>query len=343
MFVGNALIAKARTLYGQCLKAYDYEQLLKKKSVNEIVIYLKNHPGYQDLLTNVDDNSVHRAQLEELIKKNSFAKIQKIVHFVSLQDSDFYQINVVHREVEVILAMIRSFISYEEQNVIATLPLYFDKYSKLNLEAIVKTHDIQSLMLALGDLPYARILKPYIQLNNQDIDYTMIESDYENYYYRYVKERIETNYKQKLRSELLDVFETRIEMINIIKIYRLKRFYQATNDEIKKVLIPNYSRLSERRINEILSIKDPNEILKYIASSDIAQYLGKQDQIYLEYYADHIKYDLARKNIYYSTKPQKVFLGFMILLEIEVENLTHLIEGVRYQVSEKEIRQILVY
>jgi V/A-type H+-transporting ATPase subunit C len=343
MFVGNALIAKARAIYGHSLRAADYELLLKKKSVPEIVSYLKTHSGYREILGNVIDESIHRAQLEEMIRKNCFSRIQKVVGFVKLKDEDFYEINVVHREHQIILSLIRSFISYEEQDIISTLPLFFDKYSKLNFEDLVKSTTIETLIQALGDMPYSKLLKPFAKVKNEDIKYAEIESVFENDYYQYAKQKVQKNYKGKLQKELLDVFETRIEISNIIKIYRLKKFYKADKEFIRSILIPSYTRLSQKKINDILDIQDPNLILRYIASSDIATFVGVKDQVYLEYFADYIKYDLAKKNIYYSTHPAKVFLGFMVLLETEVDNLTHIIEGIRYRVSEREIRQILVY
>lgn len=343
MFVGNALIVKARTIFGKSLRTADYEQLLKKRSVPEVAAYLKNHPGYSEILENVQVDSIRRAQLEDIVRKNCFNRIQKVVNFVKLKDSDFFEINVVHREHQIILALIRAFISYEEKDLIASLPIFFDKYSQLNFEVLVKSKNIHDLIGALGNLAYADLLKPFAKVANEEIEYTQIESVFEKEYYRYVKKQILENYKGKLCKEILAIFETKIEMSNIIKIYRLKRFYQADAATIQQILIPQYTRISQKKINEIIEIENPDQILTYIASSDLAQFTGDKDQIYLEYFTDHIKYDLAKKNIYYGTNPPKVFLGFMVLLELEAENVIHIIEGIRYRVSEQEIRQILIY
>lgn len=343
MFLGNALVVKARTILGKSLQAADYEQLLKKRSVPEVAAYLKNHPGYQEILSNVSVDTIRRAQLEEIVRKNSFNRIQKVIKFVKLKDDDFFEINVVHREHQVILSLIRAFISYEGRDIISSLPVFFDKYSELNFEELVKCKNIDELIVALKEMPYATLLKPFARMKNEDIKYTEIESVFENDYYRYARQKILKNYKGKLRQELIDIFETRIEMSNIIKIYRLKKFYQADKETIRAILIPQFSRLRQKKINEIIDIQDPNQILSFLSNSDLAQFIGGKDQIYLEYFADHIKFHLAKKNIYFSTKPPKVFLGFMVLLEIEVENVTHIIEGIRYRVSEQEIRQILVY
>ena len=50
-----------------------------------------------------------------------------------------------------------------------------------------------------------------------------------------------------------------------------------------------------------------------------------------------------KKFMYFSTDVPKVFLAFITLSEIEIENLTNVIEGIRYQVEENEIKQMLIY
>ncbi|HRX92428.1 MAG TPA: V-type ATPase subunit, partial [Candidatus Izemoplasmatales bacterium] len=70
-FVANAMVVKIKAIHGRLLKANDFEELSKKKSVPEIAAYLKNHPNYQDMLSDIQESSIHRGQLEGLIKKNN--------------------------------------------------------------------------------------------------------------------------------------------------------------------------------------------------------------------------------------------------------------------------------
>lgn len=47
--------------------------------------------------------------------------------------------------------------------------------------------------------------------------------------------------------------------------------------------------------------------------------------------------------MYYGIYLLMVFLGYMILLDLEVSNLIYLIEGIRYSVLESEIRIMMVF
>ena len=40
----NAIISKAKTMYGTFLKDHDYDKLIKMSSVPDVVSFLKKHP-----------------------------------------------------------------------------------------------------------------------------------------------------------------------------------------------------------------------------------------------------------------------------------------------------------
>ncbi|MGB1097364.1 MAG: V-type ATPase subunit, partial [Acholeplasmataceae bacterium] len=129
----------------------------------------------------------------------------------------------------------------------------------------------------------------------------------------------------------------------LTKIYRLKKFYQSDPLTIKNLLVLKHSRIKEKKLEEIIQVKDPNDILNYLTHSDFRYYKNDQDFIYIEYYAGKIRYDLARKFMYFATDVPKVFTAFLTLLEIQNDNLTNIIEGIRYQVSDVEMQQMLIY
>lgn len=342
MYVGNALITKIKTIHANDLKTDDYKELLKKRNISDVTAYLKKHPAYRDVLESIPEYAVNRSRLESLIRRQKFNHLMRVIKFLTMKEKSFYLLSLLHQEHEVLLAMIRSYISHEVYDVIADLPLYFDQYSKINFEAISKTSNMKELVEALKDTKYQRMLKPFEKLGNDDLKYYEFESLFESDYYKYAFDQIKLHFKGNLKNELENVFKSRIEMENMIKVYRLKKFYKVSDEEIKMMLVPS-NRISEQKLEMIIKIKDPNEIFKKIIELGQQQYIGDKDQIYLEYFGDHLRYHIANKLMYYASHPSKVFIGYMILSELEVTNLIHLIEGIRYQVPESEIRTMMVF
>ena len=45
-FSSNAILAKARAMYSRRLTEQNYEELLKRRSINDLVAYLKSDTAY---------------------------------------------------------------------------------------------------------------------------------------------------------------------------------------------------------------------------------------------------------------------------------------------------------
>ena len=339
----NAIIAKSKAIYGSFLKEEDYERLVKFRSIPDLVGYLKKHKNYQLILKDVQENSVHRGQLEALIRKNSFDHIYRLIKMVYSKDESFYNLNIVTQENELILSVLRTIISKEFDEMKGKIPYFFDVHTPIEIDKLLKVTTFEELLEAVKRSNYYDILKPFYVKDPNMIRYLDIEHALESYYYDQAFERIGKNYSGSLKRDLESIFETRIELGNIIKIYRLKKFYQADPVTIKNVLIKKHSRISEKKMDEIIHLKDPNAILKYLSTSEFSRFASDKDYVYVEYYAGKIKYDLARKFMYFSTDVPKVYMAFVTMSEIEIENITNIIEGIRYQVDENEIKQILIY
>ncbi len=340
----NAIIAKSKAMYGQFLHAEDYERMIKFNSVSDIVSYLKKHPFYESILKDINEKAVHRGQLEMLIRKNNFDRILKLIHSVYSKDKSYYQLSVIKQESDLILTVLRTIISDDDlESIKGKVPYFFDVHTEIDLEKLMASETFDELIESLKDSDYYTIIKPYYVKDKNLIRYLDIEYKLEMYYYDQAFKRIDLNYKGSLSRDLKDLYYTRIELQNLTKIYRLKKFYQADPLTIKNLLVLKHSRLKERKLDEIIALKDPNDILNYLTHSNLKYYKNEQDFVYIEYYAGKIRYDLARKFMYFAHDVPKVFTAFLTLIEIQNDNLTNIIEGVRYQISEIEMQQMLIY
>jgi len=342
-FAGNAIVAKAKAVYGKTLAAADYEALLKKKTVPEVAAYLRTQPHFVDILKDIQPESIHRGRLEELIRRNEFEHILRLIKFVDVKDSGFYRLNLIKREIDIILEILRAMISESLETEISDVPSYMTRNATFDLFKASQSKNFDALLETLARTPYHAVLKPFAGKDNRSIDYVRIEHELELYYYDCVFREIRAHYRGALRKDLETIYLTKIELENITKIYRLKKFYHADPSTIKGTLIHQYSRISERKFDEIIALPDPNLILQYLDKSEYQRFLDEKEYVYVEYYAERIKYNLAKRFMYFSSSVPKVFAAFVLLTEIETANLTNIIEGIRYQLNEAEIKRMLIY
>ena len=66
---GNAVLAKARALYGRRLRAEDYRRLMGCRTMSELAAALKEQPLYSAALADVNPQYARRAQLESLLHR----------------------------------------------------------------------------------------------------------------------------------------------------------------------------------------------------------------------------------------------------------------------------------
>jgi V/A-type H+-transporting ATPase subunit C len=342
-FAGNALIAKAKAIYGKTLDAEDYEALLKKKSVPEIASYLRSHPHYAEILRDVQPEAIHRGRLESLIKQNEFNHTLRLIRFVDVKDNGFYRLDLVRREIAIILEILRAMISESLETQISDIPNYMQRHSTFDIFKASQSTTFQELLDTLVKTPYYDVLRPYMPTKEGNIDYVRIEHAFELYSYECIFREIAANYRGGIRRDLETIYRSKIELENITKIYRLKKFYHADPATIKETLIHQYSRISERRLDEIIALPDPNLILEYLDRSEYRRFIDEKEYVYVEYYAERIKYNLARRFMYFSGAVPKVFAAFVLLGEVETANLINIIEGIRYQLNEADIKRMLIY
>ncbi|MBN2877820.1 MAG: V-type ATPase subunit [Bacilli bacterium] len=342
-FAGNAIIAKAKSLYSKRLTQEDYEELLKFNTVPDIVGYLKRNDKYSNTLSDIVEYSMHRGQLEDLIKKSYFDNLTRLVKFVSTSDKKFYELDMIRREIDIVLSSVRSIISGSIESSIRDLPLFFRKHASFDIEEVTKSLSMGELLTALKNTRYYDLVYPYYKDSPAEIRYTDIEHNIYLKYHEIVLERINKYYKGKIRRQLMDIYQSKVEIENIIKIYRLRKFYGADETDVMQALITDNIRMSKSKLKELVQLENPDDILKYLSKSDYSQFIDEDDYIYIEYQAGRIKYNLSKRYMYFSTYPPIVYSVFLFLNEIEQTNIFNIIEGVRYDIDKEDIKKMLIY
>lgn len=341
-YATGAVAAKAKAMYGRMLDHANYEELIHKKSVNEIAAYLKNETDYHRILSDVHEASIHRGQLENLLHRYVFDMGIRLVKFAGNGHKEFYSCNVMTQEMDQILSRIRLLNSDIYQDFLKDVPIYLNRYTSFDLMKLDSVKNFDDLLVLLHKTPYAKILEPF-RPKDKNIDYTGCEMALRKYYFTTLIDVIRKSFKGKLRSELLTIVNTQIELENITKIYRYKKFFDANGDVIRNSLIDTESRISERFMEQLISAPSADAFMRLISESSYHLYVDDKDFVFIEYDCDRIRYHLAQRYMRFSSKAPLVYSVYLILLEIEVQNIINIIEGVRYGVPPENIEKMLIY
>ncbi len=338
----NAVVAKARALYGNMLSPGQYDELMHKKSVPEISSYLRDKTTYAPALSGVQDSTIHRGQLENLLHKDMFYQYVRLAKYVRGKQ-DIYQYVIMDMEIGLILSCLRNIISSEGNDFIASLPTFIQPYANFNVFDLVNIKSVGQLYEVLKNTPYGPVIRKCMEENPQQdgpIDYTAYEISLRTYYFETLLQRVGTSLHGRAAQQARQLVTLRAELMNINSIYRLKTYFHASPAQIRKAVLPFSCKISKRTMDALIETRDARSFMQMLVKTPYGGQIAP-DTEFIESRTDLIRYRYALKLLRFSTDPRVVFMSFMLLRGMETENIIRVIEGVRYGIAPDKIEKLL--
>lgn len=342
-FASNAVIAKARAVCGHSLGAEDYTQLTAKESVADVCAYLKQTERYGKALSSVNPQTVHRGQLESLLRKSLFDIFERFHSFDHTKSREFFWYIVTQLEIEQILSALQSVASGVSMSYIAALPMFLTEHSQLQLAALGMAKSFSEAAALLRGTRYEKTVCPALVgvessggLNIGEIERRL----YTEFYLNMLKST-ERDYKGAEKKDLKRLILGVIDMRNVVTLYRYSRLFGAGAQDAKDALIPFRRRLSDEAIERLAAEGD---ISRIAAELDSMGYGLRSQEIpaTVEVLTDRINLDNLKKRLRLSQSSSVVYFAFMELLGFELKNIKTIIEGIRYGLDGSAILEMLV-
>lgn len=340
--MADAIIAKAKAMYGRRLSADDYNNLLHKNSVGAIVGYLRDKNRYHMVFANVNELQVHRGQVEQLLQKNMFETYIKLCKFMAADKNSFCYYLIKEQEVKQLASVLMYIKSGNVGEYVKVFPAYLQDYLSFNLLEIAKSTTPDDLLRTLEQTQYYKILRPLIAGKNaEDIDLERCSIELYSYYIKWALKAIERNYSGETAKELKALFQRKADQDNILTCYRLKTFFNADTETVEKSLRPYHYRVSPKRLHTIISSSNAtvqlSELLKKSYFKKIP-YDSANPEVAMRRY----DYDFYKNQLMMTENGTMALYSVMVLFEVERSNIQKIIEGIRYGLETSEIEKLLV-
>ena len=247
----NAVLAKARAMYGKRLTAQNYTDLLACRSVNEAAAYLKAHTVYADAFEGVTMGSLRRWQIEILLREHLSNNFASLCRYEKSIGDGFYKYFVTLSDVDMLLHSVRYLNSRHPEKNLAKVPGFFVRHSELNAAALETATNVDLLLAAVEGSPYKAVLAPFASVG----------SDGRPDYFAMELALNKKNYKGKERKELdaMHAFDTDAE--NIVSLYRLKRLTNMPQSVLTTMLMPG-GTLDEKALTGFMKAPDAEKALQ---------------------------------------------------------------------------------
>ena len=124
----------------------------------------------------------------------------------------------------------------------------------------------------------------------------------------------------------------------------MKEFYHASPDYIRSQILPFSFHLTQKRLTKMLQAQTADEVLDQLEGTVYAKGLAAQEgpKVSLEHSLLQLRYSRCAHQVHFSVHPSVVMVAYLSLCEMEVANLTTIIEGIRYGLEPTRIRKMLI-
>ena len=328
-------------MYGKRIKEKNYNELLMCKSVTEIALYLKNKTAYENVLEAMDENDIHRGKLEETLRQQLFYDFARLGRYDLSVGEKFFSYLISRAEIEKIMHSLMFFKSEKTGTYNYPLPKIFESHSKIDLSKLSNIKNFSDFLEAIKNSPYYKVLLPLKLEDETDIDITKIETALYTYLYKIMFEMIDSNLKGKNKIEMKDLFNSYIDLSNLVRISRMKKNYNLSSDYIESSIL-KFGNLKKQQLQDFIYAKDNGQMFKDMQNTRLGKkWLSSSEQID-DNAPKNMRFKKCTHYIRFSKSPPVVLMSYIFLKEIELLNITNIIEGVRYKVPVERIKAFLI-
>lgn len=333
----GGVTAKVRAMYGSRIRPEDYELLLSKTTIREVVETLRQFSAYSKVFSEIDERQLHRAQTENAIRTSLYDDFKKILAFFPSKQADFFSLYLARDE---LIKLVRISTRLSTKGFLnneflfrCCQPDFPDSDYLIKFEDIAQMKSLDDFLGFLVKTKYKDVISLFGDENKSpsELEYGLMV-----YFYSKLFELIDMTFSKKDRRVISELIGTRIDIKNIARILRIRKYFPKT--DCRTLMLPYGKMLKKRKLEALITADDPVNEIKTICPSYYKYFENKDWISSVDFDAlDDILFDIDKTILRTADPSASVPFAYLGLKAVEVNNLIHIIEGIRYGISRDEI------
>ncbi|MGI6110426.1 MAG: V-type ATPase subunit [Eubacteriaceae bacterium] len=337
-----ALDTKVQGMRAKTLSKEDYSKLIQAENLHEVVRYLKDNTEYGKYLKDIDPDTAHRSDVEAALARFKVDESEKLLHYLQAADKDMLKLVVMRADIESMKILIRGLAKGENPKELKNSLVYSQSYSQIPWNRLLEADSWDSFKNALKGTPYYRRLETYGTLDIKK-DLFPVEKSIERYYYDTVKQDL-NKLDSKSDKQLISVMREGIDIINLIWVYRGKKFYHMRPDTLLTYGLLGGEKVSQTDLTRMAAETNPDDLLEQLKKFDSYRFLfdHPEDDRDLHMERRHERYMYYKfKKLLKSTGVTRAY-SYLRMIDYETQDIISIIEGKRYALSPQEMKNYLI-
>lgn len=326
---------KIRAIRSRLLTSENYRELASMPTVTDALAYLKKQPGYRELFADVDESSLHRSDVEKMLTNAIYSDFQSIYRFSPVGQRKFLDLYFHRYEVTILKTCLR--MVFDHRDVSLDLKIFedfFQKHSDISLRKISESRTIEEFVENLKGSIYYDGLSRLSNIHNPTLwDYEMaMDLFYFNWFFK-------TGEKAMKKGQLLlfkEAYGTKMDLLNIMWIYRSRHYFHMENADIYAHIIPVQLHLKRADIKAMVEADNQEAFSAAVEHT----WYGKRFE---DFSAEHLQetYSQIRQQVQHKSAAREPYsvatvISYLYDKEHEIDKITTVLECVRYGLSQEE-------
>ena len=337
----SGISTKIRAMSSHLVTDEQLQEIVRFSDVPQVAAYLKKTPEYAKAWSDLDENNLHRGEIEKLLKKSIFGNFSRIYNFANKEQRKFLALYSKRYEIRVLKEIMTNLFDHRSTDPVDMSPYrdFFLHHSKLDIDRVAGAGNMDEFMTALkGNEFYAPLQSVYENGNGLLFDYGMA---LDLYYFNQIWSVRKKLFKGNDLDEITKAYGEKFDMLNLQFIFRSKRYFHMAPADIYALLIPMNYKLKKEEINTLVEAASYEEARPLFRKT----YYGKKYEHLAAHNLEEFYNCMLRSTLEKEARrdPYSVALlySYMYHKEHEVNRLTIAIECVRYGVQPEEALQFI--
>lgn len=335
-----AINTKVKAMEKQLLTDTDYLKMIELPDVASVVDYLKTSTHYQQLIKT--DMGEDIGELEGLLKKHLFSQYEKLFHYFSGDDKKFFKILFMRYEIENLKVFLRMIIRKESLLRISDHIIIPKAYGTIDYTLLNDAKTLEDIISGLEGTEFQKIIQMFKDEEPDKLMFYM-EMNLDRHYFKALHSQVKKLDRDNSRA-IGEIVGRNIDMLNIQWIYRGRRFYKISQEELVNYSLIGgkyfkYEQLKDMCYKEKLSeietlVRDSAYGVIFEDVPDFEIFLERSMERYIYRYFNQLRLSFPMTMV----EP----LVYMHRLEYEIRDLITILEMKRYHFRGEEGKRFLV-
>jgi V/A-type H+-transporting ATPase subunit C len=265
------------------------------------------------------------------------SEYERLYSFMDQDKRSMLKLWFARREINLLVAGLRHMFTHEKiaDDVLrqGQTP-FFKQHSNIDVAALSAAKTLPEVIAACKNTPYAPLLQ---RADEASSDFFSIAMMLDGYYYKSLW-KAKDKYLDKSEQGIFRELEgSVIDMLNVMWIYRGRKYFEFDSELIYTYLLPVRYRLTQEQITAMVSGPEPEKV---ISQTPYAHLLSMREAGYFveEVYRKTV-YQTSRRIFRDHPKTMAAVFAYLHIKEYEINNITMITEGVRYSYDPSAIRK----